>query len=198
MKFTKLIVAACLLTSTHAFSQKNESPDVTNVPKFTFLNPGFSYEARIGKLQTIYVQPFLNTSTYTTTSYNNSTVKFFFDPAIDAQYRYYYNGRTREDHGKRTEKNSMNYLAAAVELIYTKAPVLSSQAIQAERRPVTAIGALWGFQRNYESRFSLDLNVGLGYQTSKYKRAVNSEAVSTTRFTLLSQLNLGFWLGKRE
>ena len=53
------ILLSCVLTG---YSQ--QQTDVTNVTKVTILNPGVSYEARIAKFQTIYVQGFMSTSGY--------------------------------------------------------------------------------------------------------------------------------------
>lgn len=51
-----------LLISANCFSQNQERPDITDVTKVTFFNPGISHEKRIGKFQSLYGQAFLNTS----------------------------------------------------------------------------------------------------------------------------------------
>ena len=49
-------------------------------------------------------------------------------------------------------------------------------------------GVVWGFQRNYPSHFSLDLNIGLGYV----------KAGTVNGISPIGELNIGFWLGKKK
>jgi hypothetical protein len=197
MKNTQLLMIVALLLSLPSYAQDIENPDVTNVAKITILNPGFAYEARVAKYQTIYAQAFINTSTYSITGGYGRQTTFYFDPALDVQYRFYYNARTRVEKEKRFEKNSMNYVAAAFELIYTRMPILGSSFFSTQRRPVNTYGVLWGFQRNYKSRFSLDFNIGPGLQIANTSTSSFRESYQSSGFTLMSQINLGIWLGSR-
>jgi hypothetical protein len=89
------------LISTHCFSQNIEESELSNVTKATFLNPGISYEKKIGKFQSLYAQAFMNTSFglgYSSSLGNTSFI--YFDPALAVQYRYYYNFAKREAKGK--------------------------------------------------------------------------------------------------
>jgi hypothetical protein len=188
----------CLLLlvflSLKVFSQ---TEDVTNVAKVTLLNPGLSYEARIGKFQTVYAQIFMNTSAYARNEgFSEPSISFYFDPAATLQYRYYYNNRKRLANEKRTDKNSLNYVALVTEAFVSRMPLTTTSVEEESRRPVYRFGAVWGLQRNFEKHFSVDLNLGLGYLTSTETRSfAQAKKVSVAQPTFMGQLNLGFWLG---
>jgi hypothetical protein len=192
----------CFITIT-GFSQMrkiDQETEVTNVTKITLLNPGLSYEAKVGRSQTIYTQAFLNLSGVYD-DYAGAT--FYIDPALTLQYRYYYNGKKRQEREKRTEMNSMNYLAPVYEVIFTRAALFSGYVEETSRRSVHRLGAVWGIQRNYKSRFSLDLNLGLGYMFGKsttydYWGTGNYISETAGQVTFMGQINIGFWLNKRK
>src|SRR5689334_15473284 len=118
MKSKLICFLSALLCALKSFSQE---PEVTDVARITILSPGFSYEMKAGKFQTLFFQVFMNTSAYAEySSYFGYESRFYFDPAVTAQYRYYYNAGKRTDKGKRTEMNSMNYLALIDELFFSK------------------------------------------------------------------------------
>lgn len=198
----KLICSGLLLLATvAAFSQQDET-DVTNVTKVTIINPGLSYEARIGKFQTLYMQGFMSMSGYFSYSDALGTESaFYFDPAADIQYRYYYNGRKRFEMEKRTEMNSMNYVTVMSEFIFSKMRLTTDYVDESKRRAISRFGIGWGFQRNYAQRFSLDLNLGLGYLLSKgtsynWNGQLTTKTISTPTF--MGQFNIGFWLNKSK
>jgi hypothetical protein len=198
------LLTTCTLIAISGFSQKkgqDEIIDVTNVTKATFLNPGISYEARIGKKQTLFGQAFMNTSfSYSYSDYFGSDFSLYWDPAFTAQYRYYYNGSRRQEKGKRTAMNSMNYIGTVYEVSFTRAPISGKYWGEENRRALNRIGAFWGFQRNYKGRFSLDLNLGLGYMFGKSTIYDGTGFISQTGgdFSMLGQINFGFWLNKRK
>ncbi|HWI93905.1 MAG TPA: hypothetical protein VNT20_21650 [Flavisolibacter sp.] len=198
----KLICSGLLLLATvAAFSQQDET-DVTNVTKVTIINPGLSYEARIGKFQTLYMQGFMSMSGYFSYSDALGTESaFYFDPAADIQYRYYYNGRKRFEMEKRTEMNSMNYVTVMSEFILSKMRLTTDYIDESKRRAISRFGVGWGFQRNYAQHFSLDLNLGLGYLLSKgtsynWNGQLTTKTISTPTF--MGQFNIGFWLNKSK
>jgi hypothetical protein len=198
----KLICSGLLLLATvAAFSQQDET-DVTNVTKVTIINPGLSYEARIGKFQTLYMQGFMSMSGYFSYSDALGTESaFYFDPAADIQYRYYYNGRKRFEMEKRTEMNSMNYVTVMSEFIFSKMRLTTDYIDESKRRAISRFGVGWGFQRNYAQHFSLDLNLGLGYLLSKgtsynWNGQLTTKTISTPTF--MGQFNIGFWLNKSK
>jgi hypothetical protein len=195
----------CLFVLIHmtinSFSQ--EEKDITNLTKVTFLNPGISREARIGKLQSIYLQAFMNTSAYFSYSSTFGTDGgVYFDPALTAQYRYYYNAAKRASKEKRTEMNNLNYLGGVIETDFSKAALADEDVSEENRRPITKIGVVWGIQRNGIKRFSLDLNLGIGYvfgKGTRYNETTNTfDSSPVSRITSIGQLNLGFWLNKRK
>lgn len=201
--FFKLMTTALLLfgASIQTFSQDIQV-DVTNVTKVTILNPGISYEAKIGKFQTVYAQGFMSVSGYF--SYSDALgadSKFYFDPAADLQYRFYYNGMKRFEMEKRTEMNSMNYIAVMSEFVFTKMRLSNNYLDESSRRAISKFGVGWGFQRNYAQRFSLDLSLGVGYLMSKGTQYIsNGQSVkrNISMPTSMGQLNLGFWLNRKK
>ena len=201
IRVSKILLFALLLISNVSYSQKNIETDVTNVSKVTFFNPGLSYEARIGRHQTLYGQVFMNTSvSYSYSSNFGSSSTLYIDPAVTIQYRYYYNQKRRENAGKRIQMNSLNYVSGIFETVFSKARVKSSTYDENNRRPINHLGFVWGLQRNYKKRFSLDLNLGLGYLFAKqttinfYNNQTIKENVGM--LTPLGQINLGIWLNK--
>ena len=157
---------------------------------------------KIGKFQALYGQAYMSPSIslgYSMALGNMSSI--YFDPAIALQYRYYYNFRSREDKGKRTKMNSLNYIAAAEELTFSKNAISSSYFTEPNRRAMHQFGVVWGLQRNRPKRFSIDFNAGFGYLYAKCTSMdVNGKYVTTHDglFTLLGQLTIGFWLNKKS
>lgn len=199
---SKIFLFLAITVSTNCFSQNKESADITDVIKATFFSPGISYEKRIGKLQSLYAQVFMATSFaigYSSSFGNTSYIHF--DPAITFQYRYYYNFKRREDNGKRTEMNSLNYLAGILETTFSKGSISSSYLIEKDRRAINVFGIAWGFQRNYPKRFSLDINFGPGYLYTRVTTMNDTGQLitkNTGQFKTVGQINLGFWLNKRN
>jgi hypothetical protein len=62
MSSKKIILIVVLGISVQCFSQETDKLDVTNVTKFTFFAPGFSYEGRVGKFQTLSAHAMINGS----------------------------------------------------------------------------------------------------------------------------------------
>jgi len=202
MKRRMLSLFVLLGIAIESFSQDKELPQITNIAKITFFNPGISYEKAIGSSQSLYGQAFMNTSFsigYSSTFGNTSSISF--DPAFTIQYRYYYNYTKRQQKRKRTEMNSLNYLGPAFQTVFSKDRVSDDHYMENKARPINTIGVVWGFQRNYKSRFSLDLNLGLGCLfTSATVIGPADEPIKdyVAQFTTLGELNLGFWLNKRH
>src|ERR1700754_636872 len=116
-----LLTAISFLFTLTGFSQNSDAIDVTNVSKVTIINPGLSYEHRIGKLQTLHVQAYMSPSFGIGFSDAIGTTSFFYiDPAVNLQYRYYYNARARQEKGKRTAMNSLNYIGPVYDALFSK------------------------------------------------------------------------------
>ena len=202
MKLRKAVPAFALLFATTAcFSQEEKIPDVTDVTKFIFIS-GFSYEKRIGKFQTLYGKAFARVTLWGTYSSSFGTdAGIYIDPAVMVQYRYYYNARKRQERGKRTDMNSMNYLAAIGETIFSKQRLSTSYYEEDKLRPINMLGIAWGLQRNFRSRVSVDFNAGPGYLfTESSYPGYNGQPVTRqqNKFTLLTQFDIGIWLNRRK
>ncbi|MBL7699207.1 MAG: hypothetical protein JNK79_13665 [Chitinophagaceae bacterium] len=176
-------------------------PCTVNVYRLTAFEPGITFEPSINKTQTALLRFYAATSFGLSFSKSQGTNTFLtFDPAATIQYRFYYNGRKRSESGKRTAFNSMNYIAASLDYILTRETLSQLYVVPLHRRPLLQQGVLWGMQRNYPGRFSLDLNVGPGFYLLKnieenaYGPAVEK---MTGRFTVLSHINIGWWLNRR-
>ncbi len=172
---------------------------VIDISKVTLLMPGFSYEKVIGKFQTLQAYALYNVYSYSKSSNGNVQTNYYFDPTIMLSYRYYCNHDRRQDLGKVTERNTMNYIGPFAQLFFSKIPVGSRAFENVNRRPVYMFGVLYGLQRNYKSHFSLDINFGVGVYTGK---SIVYEPISRTniersnsQFTIPGQITLGFWLG---
>lgn len=199
MYFNRILVFPFLLIAATCFSQDSNT-DIRDVTKANFFDPGFSYEKRIGKLQSLNAKAFLSSEIYI--GYSSSlgnTSHIDFDPALSLQYRRYYNAEKRKARGKRIEMNSLNYVGALTRVSFYKESI--SFLDQNDLRAAKSFGLVWGFQRNYPSRFSLDLSLGLGFVVSK-KTTINDAGQFVTKnfwqSTTLGEIGLGFWLNKRE
>lgn len=201
MKFQVICFCVMVFSFVPCFAQEEQGDEVTNVSKATFLNPGLSVERKVGKFQTVGLQAFMSTSAYFFYSSSLGTsAGIDFDPAFSAQYRYYYNAARRGAKGKRTELNSMNYIGGIWETVFSKNAITDYGYEQEDRRAVNSVGLVWGMQRNYKKRFSLDLNLGLGYLFAKEPEYDEGRLITSTKsmLTPLGQFTLGFWLNKRK
>ena len=203
MRINKPFPAALLFfISVNSFSQEESKPEITNVTKITFLDPGLGYEKRIAKNQSVNIQGFMNISAGFNSSSSFGTSSYFYlDPALMLQYRYYYNLLQRENKGKRTEMNSANYISPIFETVFYKVRTSDDQHTDKNRVIVNTLGVVWGFQRNYKCRFSLDLNMGVGYLFGEQAELdYNGKIIFTnvSEFTVPVNFTLGFWLNKRK
>ena len=198
----KLFFFISVVATTNCFGQDKDSSGLINITKVTFLNPGISYEKRIAKLQSLYAELFMNTSFaigYSDALGNTSDLRF--DPAATLQYRYYYNAGQREAKGKNTKMNNLNYVSFIFETTLITEKILFVDHVEKKYPAINKFGIAWGLQRNYKSRFSLDLNVGPYYLFAKVTRQNSTGEFITENvdeFTILGQINLGFWLNKRN
>ncbi len=189
-----------MLASSNCFSQDDVNADIRDVTKLTFFGPGISYEKRIGKLQSLMGQALLSPEIYIGYSSafgNMSRIDIY--PALGLQYRYYYNLAKRNTKEKRTQMNSANYIGAMTEIYFYKDRILANAEKDLRSSKVT--GIVWGLQRNYQSRFSLDLSFGLGYIFTK-QTTINDAGQYITEnsgaFTNVGQIALGIWVNKRN
>jgi hypothetical protein len=182
---------------------EKDLPCTVNVWKLTAFNPGVAFERKgIRENQTLYMHYYAATSFGLNFSSSNGTNSFLtFDPAATLQYRFYYNGKIRSQRGKRTALNSMNYISPSLDLILTRASISQDYLVPEQRRPLIVNSVLWGMQRNYPRRFSLDFNIGPAFYLAKVLQMNGNETVEqkmTSGFTVVSNLTIGWWLNSRR
>jgi hypothetical protein len=197
-QFTPLLLMLCLAIQISA--QDKEQTETTNVTRLSLFNPGFSYEHKTGKNQTLFVNPFV--AIMTGFSYSDAfgfRVLFDIDPILITHYRFYYNGLRRAEKGKRTAMNSMNYLAPMAQLKIPKRAQFNETGVEFKRQVDFAFGALWGMQRNYGRRLSIDLNAGPGCYFWKNVNFESGRKITDWKAELSPafQFTLGFWLNKK-
>ena len=180
-----------------------QSADImSDIFKVNVIVPGVSYERHTVNFQSIYAQWYMATSlgvSFSSSLGNNAYLTV--DPAVNVQYRFYYNARRRSVKGKRVALNSLNYLAPTINYILTKESVSDEFITEQTRRPVLLPGVVWGMQRNYPKRFSIDINAGPGFyvtRSTSIDAANLGEKKSTAGFTILSHIRIGWWLNKRS
>lgn len=195
--FCAIAFVAIAFTST---AQK-ENADIQNIFRVNAVFPGVSYEQRIGRLQSLYVQGFLNPSFgFGYSSTFGSSSFFYLDPAVSLQYRYYYNSARRKSKDRPIERNSMNYIGPVSKIYFSKRRISSGYYEETSGRSVKLVGAVWGMQRNYNNRFALDINVGPAYQVARSSEPYGNDVIEKNvgEFTLTGQVSLGFWLNRRK
>jgi hypothetical protein len=184
----------------NGYSQDKGDAVTTNVSKITFL--GMGYEKSIGKNQSVNFRACMNAAgTFSYSSSFGNMSEFYFDPAIAIEYRYYYNLGKRSNRDKRTDMNSADYLAAVFQDVFSKRRISSSYYVEDNRRPIYHMGIVWGMQRNYKGRFSLDGNIGPGYLFTTGLKPDNTGAPikeNIGQFSVVWQFSVGFWLNKRK
>lgn len=160
-------------------SQAEQRSDVEKgIWKINFLPLSFSYEFRVEESMTVMVEPSFG--------FNYLSNGFiYFSPNVNLYYRYYYNFSNRNLKGKRTAKNSANYIGAIMYFSFWDA-AWSSNLSSDDFITYFGFGPVWGIQRNYPKHFSLGIN--LGPTISVGNKGVRPDAVV--------MLTLGFWIGR--
>lgn len=185
------IIATVLVFLMLAQTKAQEKKFAENLLTATILSPGISYEMATGNKFTIK----LKATVFPAFSYSsgvllNGRSHFSFTPTplLSAEGRYYYNFKHRAEAGKNIKRNSANYFAVSGKYGYSIETYYPENG--STIKTTTAVydaGIVWGLQRNYKNRFSIDFNIG----PSILNPLINQE------FVLLSNLSLGIWLGKR-
>ncbi|GAB4094416.1 hypothetical protein [Flaviaesturariibacter terrae] len=199
---------ACLLVALAASAQEaaDTSAGIRDLLRVTFLSPGVTYEKRVGRFQSVLAEAFGTLSfSLASSSALGTRSDAHIDPALMLQYRFYYNQRAREAAGRRTANNNLNFVGPLYRVYWSRRRLNDVSLAEPEARAVHSLGAVWGIQRNYPKRFSLELSLGLGYYFSKnirYEYNQNGDVVKSTQnvngYTSVGQFSIGFWLGKRR
>ena len=197
----RLLTLLALITCLPSQAQEQKPVrDVRDIFRATLISTGLSYEKAVGMHGTAFGHLYVR-GAVEETPYGDNDLGFFIDPVLNLQYRYYYNGMKRRERGRRTDMNSMDYVAGTWETWFTKAPLDGGSIERDSRRPATTLGAVWGLQRNYRNRFSLDLNLGMGYRFAKTTNlSLTGQPLERNiqRFTPIVQCHIGMWLNRRE
>lgn len=183
-----------------AFVSKAQTGSTENVLSLTFLHPGISYEIKTARYQTLHLSTYMNVNaSFRSGPYMEDEWNFYFDPAIAAQYRFYYNFEKRLNKNARTEKNSANFIAFEAGTTFSKMRMTSSYYEEDTRRPVNNIALLWGMQRNMPRRFSLNFSAGVGLVWAQAHYPGEGGTIGKETYSKLNvpvNLGLGIWLGK--
>ena len=203
MKY-KILLFALLIAGQFSYAQykdnEDEAASVQDISRVTFLSPGLGFEKSIGKKQSLSAHVFISPSIeFSVSDALGTRTRFYLDPTLDIFYRYYYNGNKRAEAGKITKLNNMNYVAAVGEFVASKRPI--SNGFESDKvKFIKKFGAVWGMQRNFPGRFSLDLSIGLGAlfgertQIDDFGTFYYEDIVTVTS---LGQFTLGIWLNKK-
>ena len=148
-----LLFTALTILSCPAFSQSGDEQHTTDVFKVTILEPGISFEKSTGRNQTAVAKMGASFSgSFTSSSSMGDKATFVLDPALTLGYRFYYNYNKREEKGKRTAMNSLNYLRPVVETSYSKNAISSDYLVEEKRRLMNKVRRDGGIQRKYMKR----------------------------------------------
>jgi putative salt-induced outer membrane protein YdiY len=173
-----LILSVLFINALHA---QDDAPItvVKNQFKINVLLPGFVYEHGFSAKNTLYSEASLGLG-FTSGGGNSN---FAFYPNINEQFRHYYNLEKRATKGKRTARNSGNFIAGNA--IYNFGSISTNDDYR-ESAPSFTVAALWGLQRTYKGRFNLEFSVGPGVNFDKYD----------TEFAVVGNFTLGWVIGK--
>ena len=172
-------------------AKAQEKKYTQNVLTATILSPGLSYELAAGNKLTIKLNAFVFPGfSYSQNILLNGRSNFSFTPTplLVADGRYYYNFQQRLEKEKNISRNSANYFGlsakygVSIETFYPD----NGEAVRTTTQ-IYDVGIVWGLQRNYNNRFSLDLNIGPSIL----------QPLIDKQFGFISNLSLGIWLGKR-
>jgi len=181
MKKLVLLIVTFLLITT-VFGQPEQSQDVEKgIMKINFLPISFSYEFRVDEDMTVMVRPSFGFN------FTNNSGAIYFSPQVTSFFRYYYNIDKRNAKGKRTAKNSVNYVGAVMLFSFWNA-AWSNNVNPEDFIRYFAMGPVWGIQRNYSKHFSLGINLGPLI-------AVGNQGV---RADAIVELTLGFWINHKK
>jgi len=172
--FLSLVV---LSTSIFAYGQTDEVKVERSLLSVYFIPLKMSYEQGIGKSNTLEFGGGINGVTWMD---EQNQFRFGIAPFAEAYFKNYYNFEKRHSKGKRTAMNSGNYWGIFAR--YRFNPIAGDT--DDERFQSAFIAPVWGFQRNYNSNFSLGMDFGFGVGFNDYG----------SYFSPVIRLKLGFVL----
>ena len=173
------------------FIQINAQTD--NVFSISLSELGPAYELSLSKKLTAKIQigiyatsqTYINFSALEPNTTPTLNPTYFLHGGINSSLRNYYNFERRLSKGKKITNNTGNYFA--IVNMYMLKPFLSfGESCYCDGAYGLTLGQVWGMQRNYRNRISLDFNFGIGY-------AFNSKSVAPIATT-----TFGIYLGERK
>ncbi len=185
MKYIFTLLLLFIIFHSNSQDKKITEPVLTG----TFLSPGLTYEIPVGKLTTIKFRAAMEAGfSYASGIIVGPRYSFSFIPTLTGEYRYYYNIEKRMKANKNSRYNSANYFAVVAKYgtSYTTYHMEDGSTLK-NTTEVTNVGIVWGLQRNYRNRFSLDFNIG---PSLLYPLLYE-------QFGFIGNLTLGIRLGKK-
>lgn len=164
MKRITLLILMVLSTTLFAFGQTDEAKVERSLLSVYFIPLKISYEQGLGKSNTIEIGGGLNGVSWLENNGDFDEFRFGVAPFAETTFRNYYNLDKRQGKGKRTAMNSGNYWG--IHARYRFAPIAGDT--DEERFNTFFIAPVWGFQRNYNSHFSLGMDFGFGAGFNNY------------------------------
>ena len=158
MKRITLLILMALSCTLFAFGQPEEAKVERSLLSVYFIPLKISYEQGLGKSNTLELGGGLNGVTWLENTGDFDEFRFGVVPFVETTFRNYYNLEKRQEKGKRTAMNSGNYWG--IHARYHFEPIAGDT--DDDRFNSVFIAPVWGFQRNYNSHFSLGMDFGLG------------------------------------
>jgi hypothetical protein len=158
MKRITLLIMTVLSCTLFAFGQPEEAKVEQSLLSIYFIPLKITYEQGLGKSNTLEIGGGLTGVTWLENTGDFDEFRFGIAPFAETTFRNYYNLEKRQGKGKRTAMNSGNYWG--IHARYNFEAIAGDTDDQQFRS--FFIAPVWGFQRNYNSQFSLGMDFGLG------------------------------------
>ena len=158
MKRITLLSLMVLSSSFFAYGQSEEPKVERSLLSVYFIPLKISYEQGLGKSNTLEIGGGLNGVSWLENTGDFDDFRFGIAPFAEATFRNYYNLEKRQSKGKRTAMNSGNYWGIHARYLFE--PIAGDTGDS--QFSSVFIAPVWGFQRNYNSHFSLGMDFGMG------------------------------------
>jgi hypothetical protein len=153
----KRIIFSCIIvlfTSIFVYGQSEEVKVERSLLGVYFIPLKVTYEQGIGRTNTVELGGGLDGVSWI----EDDQFKFGLAPFAEGYFKNFYNLDKRHRDGRRTAMNSGNYWGLMARYNF---PAISGDDSE-ERFRSFFIAPVWGFQRNYNSHFSLGMDLGFG------------------------------------
>jgi hypothetical protein len=194
----KVLLLFCCLVAFTSMAQTS-SDDVIDLYKVNVTWPGLSVEKRVNQLRTVQLEiavrpAFRNFPLWTTT---DSIFRLGMDPSVAIQYRAYSDPARRISRGRSTAQNSMNFFAFHFQSRYVDRNLGFFDLFDLRFRGLrNNLGVVWGIQRNYPEKTSLNAFIGGGFTGFLPINSPSGNSL-TARPALFGGLRVGFWFKKK-